>query len=83
MLARYFDLPFRKDVLERILQDQLDRSAAQDDSSGIGLLQLAAVADLIGLRASQLKINDKQVPRLQLPAIAVGPNVQLSFGQQI
>ena len=74
MLARYFDLPFRKDVLERILQDQLERSAAQDDSSGIGLLQLAAVADLIGLRASQLKINDKQVPRLQLPAIALGPN---------
>ena len=83
MLARYFDLPFRKDVLERILQDQLERSAAQDDSSGIGLLQLAAVADLIGLRASQLKINDKQVPRLQLPAIAWVQTDQLLFGRQI
>ena len=68
MLARYFDLPFRKDVLRRILDDQLHRD---ESGQGIGLLQLAAIADLMGLRASQLDVTDAQVGRLQLPAIAL------------
>ena len=68
MLARYFDLPFRKDVLRRILDDQLHRD---ESGQGIGLLQLAAIADLMGLRASQLDVTDAQVSRLQLPAIAL------------
>ena len=67
MLARYFDLPFRKDVLRRILEDQLRRD---ESGQGIGLLQLAAIADLMGLRASQLHVSDAQISRLQLPAIA-------------
>jgi len=69
MLARYFDLPFRKDVLRRILEDQLNRD---ESGQGIGLLQLAAIADLMGLRASQLEVNDAQVGRLQLPAVVLG-----------
>ena len=71
MLARHFDLPFRKDVLRRILEDQLRRD---ESGQGIGLLQLAAIADLMGLRASQLEVNDAQVGRLQLPAVAIGAN---------
>ena len=63
MLARYFDLPFRKDVLRRILDDQLHRD---ESGQGIGLLQLAAIADLMGLRASQLDVTDAQVGRLRL-----------------
>ena len=69
MLARYFDLPFRKDVLKRILEDQLRRD---DSGQGIGLLQFAAVADLMGLRASQLDVSDAQVGRLLLPAVVIG-----------
>lgn len=71
MLARYFDLPFRKDVLKRILEDQIQRDAT---GAGIGLLQLAAISDLMGLRASQLNVNDAQIQRLQLPALAMGEN---------
>ncbi|MBW0166189.1 MAG: peptidase domain-containing ABC transporter [Vulcanococcus sp.] len=71
MLARYFDLPFRKDVLTRILEDQIKRDSS---GAGIGLLQLAAIADLMGLRASQLNVNDAQIPRLQLPALVMGVN---------
>jgi len=71
MLARYFDLPFRKDVLIRILEDQIKRDSS---GAGIGLLQLAAIADLMGLRASQLNVNDAQIPRLQLPALVMGVN---------
>lgn len=69
MLARYFDLPFRKDVLTRILEDQLRRD---ESGQGIGLLQLAAIADLMGLRASQLEVSDTKISRLILPAIAMG-----------
>ena len=68
MLARHFDLPFRKDVLRRILEDQLSRD---ETGEGIGLIQLAAISDLMGLRASQLEVSDAEVGRLQLPAIAI------------
>ena len=71
MLARWFDLPFRKDVLTRILEDQLQRDQEQ---KGIGLLQLAAISDLMGLRASQLSIEEVKVPRLPMPALAMGSN---------
>ena len=71
MLARYFDLPFRKDVLRRILEEQMRRN---EESEGIGLIQLAAITDLMGLRASQLEVSDAQVSRLQLPAITLSNN---------
>ena len=70
MLARQFDLPFRKDVLQRILEDQINRN---EDGSGISLLQIAAIADVMGLRASQLNVDDQQIARLQFPAITMGP----------
>ena len=69
MLARYFDLPFRKDVLTRILEDQIKRD---ESGAGIGLLQMAAIADLMGLRASQLSVSDAQASRLQFPALVMG-----------
>ena len=65
MLARYFDLPFRKDVLRRILQEQLSRA----EDKGLGLLQFAAVCDLMGLRASILDISQHQLSRLEVPAL--------------
>ena len=71
MLARYFDLPFRKDVLRKILEEQMRRNK---ESEGIGLIQLAAITDLMGLRASQLEVSDAQVSRLQLPAITLSNN---------
>ena len=43
MLARHFDLPFRRDVLRRILAYQLQR----DGAYSIALIQLAAVCDLM------------------------------------
>ena len=62
--------PFRKDVLQRILEDQLNRN---EDGAGISLLQMAAIADVMGLRASQLNVDDQQIARLQFPAITMGP----------
>ena len=68
MLSRYFDLPFRKDVLTRILQDQIQRD---ESGNGIGLLQFAAIVDVMGLRASQLEVNDAQIARLLMPAVTI------------
>ena len=67
MLARHFDLPFRKDVLRRILADQLQR----EGEAGIGLLQIAAVCDLMGLRTSLLELSTRQLPRLPVPALVL------------
>ena len=81
MLARYFDLPFRKDVLKRIIEDQLNRTEKDSDEKTLGLIQLAATADLVGLRATQLKIKENQAERLQFPAIVItesGPVVAWS-----
>ena len=69
MLARQFDLPFRRDVLKRILEDQLARDA---EGKGIGLLQLAAISDLLGLRASPMSVSEAQILRLPMPALAIG-----------
>jgi len=67
MLARSFDLPFRRDIIRRILEDQLQRA----EGKGIGLMQLAAVADLLGLRASLLEVAAADVSRLPLPAVVL------------
>jgi ATP-binding cassette subfamily B protein len=65
MLARQFDLPFRRDVLRRVLADQLQRQAGE----GLGPMQLAALCDLMGLRASLLELRPDQLPRLSPPAL--------------
>ena len=73
MLARYFDIPFRKDVLKRIIEDQIRRNSDYGNEE-IGLIQLAAIADLLGLRATQVNVTNNQVSRLQLPAIVLIKN---------
>lgn len=65
MLARQFDLPFRRDVLRRVLADQLQRQGDE----GLGPMQLAALCDLMGLRASLLQLPLEQLPRLEPPAL--------------
>ncbi len=67
MLARHFDLPFRKDVLRRILVSQHQRQG----DAGIPLTQLAAVCDLMGLRATLLEVSAAQLPRLPLPVLVL------------
>ena len=69
MLARFYDLPFRRDVLKRILEDQLRRDT---EEQGISLLQFAAISDVMGLRAAPIQLTPEQMPRVQFPALAVG-----------
>lgn len=77
MLARHFDLPFRRDVMRRIVADQVQRQ----DAAGIGLLQLAAMTDLMGLRASMLTLPESQLQRLPTPALVLQNGVPLVLWQ--
>ena len=65
MLSRQFDMPFRRDVMRRVLAEQLQRQGDE----GLGPMQLAALCDLMGLRASLLQLPLEQLPRLQPPAL--------------
>ncbi len=66
MLARHFDLPFRKDVIQRILNNQLQTG----NESIIKLQTLAAILDILGLRASGLQPNSEELlSRAPFPAI--------------
>ena len=68
MLARHFDLPFRRDVLSRILNDQLERSG-QDE---LPLQAVAAVCDLLGLHTTGLQPNSGDLlTRLPFPAFTL------------
>ena len=68
MLARHFDLPFRRDVLSRILNDQLERSG-QD---AIPLQAVAAICDLLGLRTTALQPDSADLlTRLPFPAFTL------------
>ena len=68
MLARHFDLPFRRDVLSRILNDQLKRSG----HGALPLQAIAAVCDLLGLRTVGLQPNSADLlTRLPFPAVTL------------
>ena len=68
MLSRHFDLPFRKDVLRRVLHDQVQRAGTE----GLGLQQFAAICDLLGLRSTPLQPSVTQLlERAPLPALCV------------
>ena len=79
MLSRHFDLPFRRDVLRRVLRDQLDRSTQKR----LGMQQLAAICDLLGLRSTPLQPSaTQQLERLPLPALCVLNGHPVVFWQQ-
>ncbi len=68
MCARYFDIPFRRDIISKILEDQLNRS----NQKNISLNQLAAVFQLIGLRPIPLETKSKELlRRLPLPSLFI------------
>ena len=68
MLARYFDIPFRRDLLRRVMKDQLQRS----NTDVLGLQQLAAICDFLGLRPTLLQPSGTDLlKRLPLPVLTI------------
>ncbi len=63
MLSRYFQLPFRKDVIRRVLSDQLRRSET------LSLPVAGAIAELLGLKGQLTQLPVKSIPRATTPAL--------------
>ena len=57
MISRYFDLPFKKDILKRIIDDQNKFSGKEQ----INISKLAALINFLGLRATPLKPDSKSL----------------------
>ncbi|GAP95477.1 type I secretion system permease/ATPase [Leptolyngbya sp. NIES-2104] len=62
MLAQFWKIPFRKDVLRRVLQNQQSRGK-------LSLIQCGAVSELLGLQAQLAQVPVSSVHRLPTPAI--------------
>ena len=63
MLSRYWNLPFRRDVVRRIMVNQMERTGS------ISLATCGAIAELMGLRAQLVTTPAKVFARLQTPAL--------------
>ncbi|MDY7016190.1 MAG: ABC transporter transmembrane domain-containing protein, partial [Cyanobacteriota bacterium] len=65
MLCQYFQMPFRREVIRRVLADQLQRNGS------ISLYFCGAIADLLGLNAQLLNVPARSLTRLQAPALVM------------
>lgn len=63
MLGKYFGLPFRRDMLRRVIVNQQSRGG------NISLLHCGAVAEMMGLSAQLVSVPGVAVTRLPTPAI--------------
>ena len=63
MLTQYFGMRSRRDVVRRVLADQMSRTG------GINLNLCGAVSELLGLKAQLVKVPVSAMPRLQTPAL--------------
>ena len=58
MIAQYLNMPFKRDVVERVLRNQSERLG------GLSLTACGAVADLVGLRPQLAKVPASAIARL-------------------
>ncbi len=63
MLCRHFNMPFRKDVVKRVIKEALQRQGS------LSLSFSGAVAELMGLNAQLITIPASQITQLQAPLI--------------
>ncbi|ACK64619.1 cyclic nucleotide-regulated ABC bacteriocin/lantibiotic exporter [Rippkaea orientalis PCC 8801] len=63
MLSQYFGMPFRRDVIRRILADQLQRTG------NLSLPLCGAIVELMGLNAQLITIRAKSFTQLKTPAL--------------
>ena len=63
MLSQYFGIPFRREVIHRVLTNQL----RQGDN--VSLPQAGAVAEMMGLKAQLVKVPSSALTRLNPPAL--------------
>ena len=57
MLSQFYDLPFRKDLLRKVISEQIKLNK----NERIGINQLAAIFEFIGLKSSLLSTKGKEL----------------------
>ncbi len=66
MLSHYYDLPFRKDLLKKVISGQIKLN----ENKKIGIHQLAAICEFISLKSSLLSPKEKDsLYRLPCPSL--------------
>ena len=63
MVAKHLHLPFRRDIIQRVLSDQLERHG------GLSLPLCGAVAEMMGLKAQLVKVPVSAISRIETPAL--------------
>ena len=63
MLSQYFGMPFRRDVIRRIISDQLQHS------DNLSLSLCGAIVELMGLNAQLVNVPAAAIGQLQAPAL--------------
>jgi ATP-binding cassette, subfamily B, bacterial HlyB/CyaB len=71
MLSQSLGVPFRKDSILRVLENQFKQSKRTEDQvcASLTLQMGGAIAEMIGLRAQVVNISVTAIPRLKLPAL--------------
>jgi HlyB family type I secretion system ABC transporter len=65
MMALHFNMPFRKDVVKRVLLTQRERVGS------VSLELCGAIAEMMGLQAQLVMVPGSSIGRLEAPALAV------------
>jgi ATP-binding cassette subfamily B protein len=65
MVCLYFNMPFRRDVIKRVLTNQFDRSGS------LSLELCGAVAEMMGLHAQLVMVPASAIGRLEAPAMVM------------
>ncbi|MBD2089624.1 peptidase domain-containing ABC transporter [Microcoleus sp. FACHB-1515] len=63
MLCQHFNLPFRRDVIRRVLDNQMQRTG------GLSLELCGVVSELMGLNAQLVSIPASAIGRIEAPAL--------------
>jgi subfamily B ATP-binding cassette protein HlyB/CyaB len=63
MLCQHFNMPFRRDVIRRVLVSQMERLG------GVSLDLCGAVAEMMGLNAQLVMVPSSAISRLEAPAL--------------
>ncbi len=63
MLSQHYNLPFRKDVIRKVISNQIQRTQT------LSLQLCGAISELIGLNAQLINISAEAVTKLQAPVV--------------
>jgi ATP-binding cassette subfamily B protein len=63
MLSQYFGIAFRRDLIKKVLQNQLKRT------DSISLQATGAVVEIMGLRAQLVEVSATAISRIKVPAL--------------